>query len=256
MQRITQHQLLLKYISEDKQVDTDMALLRAAAAGAADDVNLLLDFEACITVRDSAGRTPLHHAVLSGCEETMKVLLKRGASLYAVDVENQSVADYAWNSEHQSIRAYGKNLPIIMSDRNLLSCLIKHLDLHDLHALGEASILLAVKIAIHENNIFSTISPTAKTKLTSMNMPLRLTIIKRLNDPNQLEKLKLLFDILSMESGKRFAELEARLKIKLPENMSVTESAVTAIVLGILKPEQIDTLNSLSDLRRQYAVQM
>lgn len=64
MPRLTQSQLLQKYKGNDKSVNLNRALRRAAALGPNENVLKLIEFGALISSKGSDGKTILHWAVI------------------------------------------------------------------------------------------------------------------------------------------------------------------------------------------------
>ena len=95
---------ILKYIRninfEDHRKET--ALHEAAYAGYQNSVLLLLTKGASVEARNEDNHTSLHHAAKNGHTDTVKLLLGAGASIEAMDKDNLTPLHYAARNSHNS----------------------------------------------------------------------------------------------------------------------------------------------------------
>ena len=79
-----------------KNVYGSTALHFAARRGNTEIASLLIDQQNCdVNAKDNALATPLHQAAISGDSEITGELIKRGADVFAVDIDNENPLHFA-----------------------------------------------------------------------------------------------------------------------------------------------------------------
>ena len=107
-----------------KNVYGSTALHFAARRGNTEIAKLLIDQQNCdVNAKDNALVTPLHQAAISGDSEITEELIKRGADVFAVDIDNENPLHFAAEEGSDEVvdvilksckfhLCYGKYLPL------------------------------------------------------------------------------------------------------------------------------------------------
>lgn len=241
-----QHEVLQKFKdkAENAVPTLDQALFRAAASGTPEDIDALLFYGAKINAQDEEKRyTPLHNAMLHKQAINAKFLLQRNASRNIADKEGKLPTFYARNNGKELVNLFPDTSPVALQARDLLTHTFSFLTVSDLQKIE----CVSYGWKLSKNEIFKRLLTQHEfnaqniDKFEKLPSFLKAIIIKWLLEKKEVEKIKILFDVLNLPSDERlkfiFPDNHQTRKVE-SEQYIISDTGLVLSILGIL-PEKL-----------------